>query len=232
MGTNNLISTAIVCAYNEAQTLGAILESLSETPEVSEIIVVNDGSSDGTYKVINKFSVDKKIRAIEFSENRGKGYAMAEGIAHAIGSILIFVDSDLLNFKPEYISQLVRPLIEGKADMVIGDPTISHLEHRLDPLKVLSGERAVFKQDILSLIDPMRKSRFGVETLINLYYRAERKRVLCIPLWGVIHPMKIEKKYPLKKIVSEYSQASYQIAKTVVVHYWLIVLIVRNALWR
>jgi len=106
--------TAIVCAYNEEDTISGVLKALILAREVDEIIVVNDGSNDGTYEVLDKFSGAERIRIIEFSENKGKGFAMAEGVFHAGTPVLIFVDADLFNFDPQYVSQLVSPLIRGE----------------------------------------------------------------------------------------------------------------------
>lgn len=223
--------TAIVCAFNEENTLSGVLKALISAPELNEIIVVNDGSTDGTHKVLKKFSGTERIRIIEFSENKGKGFAMAEGVVHAATPVLIFVDADLLNFDARYVSQLVRPLLEGEADMVIGHPTENDLDHRLNPFKPLAGERAVFKQDILPLLGRMWESHYGVETLINFYYRAKKKRVVYVPLWGLIHPTKLQK-YSLRRSACEYWQESYQIARTIVVNYSFIFPIIRDELSR
>lgn len=223
--------TAIVCAYNEEDTISGVLKALILAREIGEIIVVNDGSTDGTHKVLEKFLGIERIRIIEFSENKGKGCAMAEGVIHATTPVLVFVDADLLNFDPRYVGQLVRPLLEREADMVIGHPTENDLDHRLNLFKPISGERAVFKQDILPLLEQMRESRFGVETLINFYYRAQKKRVVYVPLWGLIHPTKLQK-YSLRKATYEYWQESYQIARTIVGSYSLILPIIRDELWR
>ncbi len=223
--------TAIVCAFNEENTLPNVLKALISAPELNEIIVVNDGSTDGTHKVLEKFSSTEGLRIIEFSENKGKGFAMAEALIHAATPLIIFVDADLLNFDPRYVSQLVRPLLEGEADMVIGHPTENDLDHRLNPFKPIAGERAVFKEDIFPLLGRMRESRYGVETLINFYYRAKKKRVVYVPLWGLIHPTKLQK-YSLRRSACEYWQESYQIARTIVGNYSLILPIIREELSR
>jgi len=223
--------TAIVCAYNEEDTISGVLKALILAREIEEIIVINDGSTDGTSETLEKFYGIKGIRIIELLSNKGKGFAMAEGVIHARTPILVFVDADLLNFDPRFVGQLVSPLLEKKADMVIGHPTENDLDHWLNPFKPISGERALFKEDILPLIEQMQKSRYGVETLINLYYRAKRKRVVYVPLWGLIHPTKLQK-YSLRKATYEYWQESYQIARTIIGSYSLILPIIRDELRR
>jgi len=69
--------SAIICAYNEEKTLKDVILSVSESLIVSEIIVVNDGSSDSTKKIIEELQKEIEITAIHLAENKGKGYAMA-----------------------------------------------------------------------------------------------------------------------------------------------------------
>jgi glycosyltransferase involved in cell wall biosynthesis len=169
--------TAVVCAFNEEHTIFGVLQVLSQNPLLDEIIVINDGSTDGTSAVLKAFKYNTRIHIIEFPENKGKGAAMAQGIRCSNNYILLFVDADLLNFDTRYVDELIRPLLEGKADMVVGHPTTNNTIDKFDPFKPLAGERAVFKEDILPLLTRIEKSRFGVETLINLFYQTNKKRV-------------------------------------------------------
>lgn len=220
-------ATAIVCAYNEEKTIAGILETLVKCNELDEIIVVNDGSTDGTSKVLRKFIELNKLRIIELLENKGKGFAMAEGIANAQNNLLVFVDADLTSFKIEYIQQLIQPLLEGKANMVIGQPTENVLDYRLNPFIPLAGERALFRDEIFPLIEQMRETRFGVETLINLHYKANNLKILYVSLVGLVHPIKLQK-YPFAKSMREYLLAAEQIVKTLMMNYMLVVLTIRN----
>lgn len=227
MKTNNQKATAIVCIFNEEKTIADILETLLKCNIIDEIIAVNDGSTDGTSKVLEKYIGLNKLRVIELPENRGKGFAMAEGITIAKNNLLIFVDADLTNFNIEYIQQLIHPLLKEKANMVIGQPTENIIDYRFNPFISLSGERALYRNDVLPLVDQMRETRFGVETLINLYYKANNMKTLFISLLGLTHPIKI-KKYPFEKYVWEYLLATKQIIITMVVNYKLLVLSIRN----
>jgi len=227
MGPNSQNATAIVCAYNEKKTIAGILETLVKCNELDEIIVVNDGSTDGTSKILGEFNVYDKLRIIELMENRGKGFAMAEGITNAKNNLLVFIDADLTNFKIEYIQQLIQPLLEEKANMVIGQPTENIIDYRLNPFISLAGERALYRNDVLTLVEQMRETRFGVETLINLHYKAKNMKTLFISLLGLTHPIKI-KKYSFEKSVREYLLAAKQITRTLAVNYMLVVLSIRN----
>jgi len=223
---------AIVCAYNEEKTIPCILETLLKCTELKEIIVVNDGSTDGTSQVIKNFERFNKLRIIELPENKGKGYAMAEGITNAKSDLLVFFDADLNNFKAEYIKQLIQQLLDGKAKMVIGQPTENNiLDYRLNPFIALAGERALFRKDVFPLIEQMKETRFGVETLINLYYKANNMKTLYVSLRGLVHPIKMQK-YSFRKSVREYFLAAKQITKTLAMNHILVALTIRNIFFR
>ena len=221
--------TAIVCAFNEEETLSRVVRTLISTEEVNEVIVINDGSTDGTSATLKEFKKNPKVRIIEFPRNLGKGFAMAEGIEKAQGDILLFVDADLLNFEERYVPLLLRPLLDGKADMVIGHPTENVLDKKLNPFKPLAGERAVFKKDVLPLTETIRASGYGVETLINLSCTAQNKRVEYVWLWGLVHPIKFHK-HSVKTATHNYWREIYQISKSILVNYSLILLIICNAI--
>jgi len=221
--------TAIVCAFNEEQTISGVVRTLIGAKEVDEVIIINDGSTDATSAKLKGFTNNSKVRIIEFPHNRGKGFAMAEGIEKAQNEILLFVDADLLNFEERYVPLLLRPLLDGKADMVIGHPTENVLDKKLNPFKPLAGERAVFKKDVLPLTETIRDSGYGVETLINLSYTAQNKRVEYVWLWGLVHPIKFHK-HSVKTATHNYWREIYQISKSILVNYSLILLIIRNAI--
>lgn len=110
--------TVIIPAYNEAERLPRVLGKIPDF--VDEAIVVDDGSSDGTYEVAEAFSKgDGRIKVIRLEKNCGKGCAMREGIKHSSGDVVVFMDADGQH-KPEEIIKLVEPIMRGEADMVIG----------------------------------------------------------------------------------------------------------------
>ncbi|MBN2472754.1 MAG: glycosyltransferase family 2 protein [Anaerolineae bacterium] len=190
--------SAIVCAYNEEKTLGGVLAALLDTPDVSEIIVIDDGSADGTVTVVDRYARHPRIRGVVFPTNQGKGAAMAEGILLAQGEVLLFVDADLYNFEPRYAYQILIPLLDGEAGMVIGWPRRGNNPlDILDPFRPLSGQRAAWRRDLLPLAPIIREAGYGVETLMNLYYRREGLRMQYVALDGLFHPIKAEKFGPL-----------------------------------
>lgn len=221
--------TAIVCAFNEEETLPGVVRALIGAEEVNELVVINDGSTDSTGATLKEFANNPKVRIIEFPHNRGKGFAMAEGIEKAQSEILLFVDADLLNFEKHYVPPLLSPIFEGKADMVIGHPTENMFDEKLNPFRSLAGERVVYRKDIFPLTEAIRNSRYGVETLINLYYSAQNLKVQYVSLCELIHPIKFQK-YPVKDALQGYWKAASQIAMTTMKNYTLLFLIIRNIL--
>ena len=117
----------VVPAYNEAATIGEVLRRLSHVPFRSEVIVVDDGSTDGTPDVVA--AVDG-VRLIRRPENAGKGAAVRDGIAATAGAIVLIQDADL-EYDPKDLPKLLAPLLEGHADVVYGTRfgEVSRSEH-------------------------------------------------------------------------------------------------------
>lgn len=227
----NLNVSAIVCVYNEQDTLPVVLNELIKSSYIDEIILVNDGSTDETGEVLNKYLFESKLKIIELPYNMGKGYAMSTGINEAKGDILVFIDADLENFNEKYIIQLIYPLLNGEADMVIGQPTENIFDKLFNPFKPMSGERAVFRKDIIHVVDKIMNTGFGVETVINLYYRANNKKVKFVYLWGLKHLIKLNK-YSIDRAIYSYFQEALQISRAVIKNYLLILVIIKNTIGR
>lgn len=213
--------SAIICAYNEEKTLKDVILSVSESLIVSEIIVVNDGSSDNTKKIIEELQQEIEITAIHLAENKGKGYAMAVGVENSIFDIMLFVDADQSNIIHGYINQLTNPLLKKESDMVLGYSTVNILNQDVNPLKILTGERALYKEDIIPILDKMKESRFGVETLLYFYYISIGKSIKFIRLKGMAHKDKY-KKMSAFKATTGYINEGWEIAYTAINNYELL----------
>ena len=120
-------------------------------------------------------------------ENRGKGYAMATALQNARGDIIVFIDADLSNLQEGHFLKLITPVKNREADMVLGQATETLVNYRVNPFKSLSGQRCLLKKDIMPIVEKMKEARFGVETLINLYFQSAGKKVniLCFPGSGI-----------------------------------------------
>jgi len=220
--------SAIICAYNEEKTLENVIISVAQSNLFDEIIIINDGSTDSTNNIILKLKKSFNLIDIHFTENKGKGYAMAEGIERAGGEILVFIDADLEGIKKKHLLSLIEPIIEKKADLVMGQPIIYLFsDYKINPLKYLTGERALYKKDILPIVDRIRYSKFGVETLINLYYKASNKKMKMVLLNGIKHYIKFEKTNSSKAFM-QYLQAIKQILVTAINNHNMISKIIKN----
>ena len=119
MAEYSLLSV-IVPAFNERNTIHEALRRLRDAdfPLEREIIVVDDGSSDGTDEIVKR-SVDSTVRLVAHPVNRGKGAAIRSGIEEAEGDLIVIQDADL-EYDPRDLAKLVRPLMEGQARVVYG----------------------------------------------------------------------------------------------------------------
>jgi len=111
--------SVIIPVYNEVESIQIILKRVQDTKLVDEIIVVDDGSKDGTRDLLKTLDGKKKVRVILHEHNKGKGAAVRTGMAAAKGDILLIQDADL-EYDPRDYSQLLAPIIEGLADVVYG----------------------------------------------------------------------------------------------------------------
>lgn len=110
--------SVIVAAYNEAETIGPVLERVLAEPTPKEVVVVDDASTDETPERLAAIR-DARLRVIRHDRNRGKGAAIRTGIAAATGRFAIFQDADLEVFPEEYPA-LLEPILSGRADAVMG----------------------------------------------------------------------------------------------------------------
>ena len=211
-------ATAIICVYNEEKTIKDVVLSVSESPIVNEIIVVNDGSTDDTKKIIKELKGKIKIKDIHFEKNKGKGYAMAVGAKNATNAIIAFIDADQTNIISGYIEKMINPLLKKECDMVLGYSTVNILSQDVNPLKILTGERALYKDDIAPILDKMKESRFGVETLLYFYFISIGKSIKFIRLIGLKHKDKY-KKESFTKATTSYINESWEIAYTAMKNY-------------
>lgn len=218
--------TAIICAYNEEKTIKEVVTTVCDY-FFDEIIVVNDGSTDRTAAILAELSGLPRLKCITLPENKGKGYAMATGVENSTGDIIVFIDADLSNLKKEHFAQLISPIFENEADMVLGQATETLINYKINPFKSFTGERALLKKDILPILKDMKTSKFGVETLINLYYQSHEKRIKYVMLVDLKHPTKFQKT-SLNQAVSEFIKEGHQIALTVFKNFKLVSKIVNN----
>jgi len=111
--------TILVPTYNEVHTIQEILKRVQAAEIAEEILVIDDGSTDGTRGILQELDGVGKIKTIFHEQNRGKGAAVRTGIQHARGDVIIIQDADL-EYDPRDYPGLLRPIQEGLADVVYG----------------------------------------------------------------------------------------------------------------
>ncbi len=111
--------SVIVPAYNEKTTIADIIARVHATPYDKEIIVVDDGSTDGTREILRRMPADDVVHVIYRAQNGGKGAAVRDGIERASGDIILIQDADL-EYDPRDYAALIQPILEGRASVVYG----------------------------------------------------------------------------------------------------------------
>lgn len=111
--------SVIIPAYNERNTIEEIIRRVQASSLVDEIIIVDDGSNDGTREILRSWDEKGKLRVVFHERNQGKGAAVATGIRTATGDVLLIQDADL-EYDPRDYPNLLKPIQEGLADVVYG----------------------------------------------------------------------------------------------------------------
>lgn len=111
--------SVVIPVYNEVQNVSEIIKRVQAQKLANEIVIVDDGSSDGTRELLKELDGKKKIRVILHERNQGKGAAVVTGLKAARGDILLIQDADL-EYDPRDYPQILKPIEEGIADVVYG----------------------------------------------------------------------------------------------------------------
>jgi len=183
--------SAIVPAYNEAERMQAVILPLQQAESVDEIIVVDDGSSDGTAEIARGLGV----QVMQLPCNVGKAAALEQGVRRARNDVLLFLDADLVGLRPDHVDRLVRLYREKELDMVVGvfknGRLNTDLAHSIAPY--LSGQR-VLSRKLWNRLRKSGKLEFGVEMALTKLSLKENWREERVVLDGVTHVMKEEKR--------------------------------------
>ncbi len=190
---------AIIPAFNEEKNIGDVLSILTEVEIINKVVVVSDGSTDGTVDVGREYGVT----VIKLEENMGKGAAMKAGLDSVHADIILFLDADLIGLKKEHVYSLLLPVIREEAEMTIGifekGRIATDLAQKVAPY--LSGQRAV-KRTVLENISNMDISRFGVEIALTKMIEEKGIKTEEVLLRDMSHVTKEEKMGIIKGIAA------------------------------
>lgn len=197
---NSRIS-CIICAFNEAPRIGAVLAIACVHPLLDEVIVVDDGSTDCTPEIVRSFA---SVRLISHEENCGKSQAIASGIAAATHDFLMLLDADLKGLVANNVTALAEPILSGRADVSMSLRRNSLSIYRALGIDFVSGER-VIRKELLSevLLDIRRLPRFGIEVFANKRIIARKLRIAVVYWPHVTQARKTEKMGGWRGIAAE-----------------------------
>jgi glycosyltransferase involved in cell wall biosynthesis len=185
----NRTVTCLIPAWNEAARIGPVLRATLGHPLVAEVIVIDDGSTDDTAAVAR----DAGALVLRQRRNSGKSAAIARGLAAARGDLILLLDADLAGLTAAHLSDLLGPVLTGRADAAISLRANAPRAWRVIGLDYISGER-VMPRDMLAGHLPRIAGlrRFGLEVFVNELWIAQRLRLAVVPL-PVASPAKAAK---------------------------------------
>jgi len=175
--------SVVIPVFNESGTIEEVIRRVRAGGVPCELIIVDDGSTDGTREILRRFAADPDVVLVEHATNQGKGAALKTGFLQAKGSVVLVQDADL-EYDPAEYSKLIQPIVEGQADVVFGSRFIGE-SHRVMYFWHFAGNRLltllsnlatnlnlsdietcykVFRREIIHQIAPsLTEKRFGIE---------------------------------------------------------------------
>ena len=193
------IASVIVPVYNEEKTVVRLIESVLARPEVGEVIVVNDASTDGSWEELQHFAENPKVKLLRQKINQGKGAALICGFAEATCRFVLIQDADF-EYSPEEYPVILAPLANGVADVVygsrfmgtpgqvrffrheMGNKFITFFSNLFSDINLSDMETCykAFRREVIQNLN-LQSKRFGIE--VELTAKVAAARVLRI--WQV-----------------------------------------------
>lgn len=198
--TQRATVTVVLPAYNEADTIHEILRRVYASHITTEVVVVNDASTDGTGEELVRLQEQYGFKLLSHERNMGKGAALRTGFAAATGDIIIIQDADL-EYDPQDYPSLVQPILDGRADVVFGSrflggphrvlffwhyvanrflTTLSNMLTNLNLSDMEVGYK-VFRRDILDKFT-LKSNRFNFEPEFTAKVARHRFRIYEMPI--------------------------------------------------
>ncbi|HEX4131781.1 MAG TPA: glycosyltransferase family 2 protein [Pirellulales bacterium] len=175
--------SVVIPVYNEVKTVAEVVRRVRECGVPVEIILVDDGSTDGTRALLDSWREQADLKIIFHAKNQGKGAALRTGFQQATGDVVIVQDADL-EYDPAEFPMLIQPIVEGSADAVfgsrflgedhrvlyfwhsIGNHLLTLLSNMMTNLNLTDMETCykAFRRDVIQQIAPrLKEDRFGIE---------------------------------------------------------------------
>jgi glycosyltransferase involved in cell wall biosynthesis len=193
--------SVVIPVWNEAGTLDEIVRRVLRQPFDMEVILVDDGSSDGSQEIARGIGErEPRVRSIVHPQNRGKGAALRTGFAQARGEYVVVQDADL-EYDPAEYARLLEPLLDGRADVVYGSRFLGGPHRVLNHHHYLANQGLTFLSNVLTnlnltdmetcyklfrreVLDRMilREDRFGFEPEFTARAAKLRLRIYEVPI--------------------------------------------------
>lgn len=190
-----LVLSVVIPIYNEKNTIEELLRRVRAVAIPKQIILVDDGSTDGTRELLEHWRQEPDLKIVFHPKNLGKGAALRTGFAHATGDVVVVQDADL-EYDPAYYPQLIQPIVEGVADVVYGSrflatgphrvlyfwhsvangwiTTLSNMFTDLNLTDVETCYKAFRREVIQAVLPTLKERRFGIE--IELTAKVARRK--------------------------------------------------------
>ncbi len=184
---DGFLLSVVVPVFNEVQTVAEVVRRVRASSVPCEIILVDDGSTDGTRELLEGWRDQRDLKIVMHETNRGKGAALRSGFAQATGDVVIVQDADLEYDPAEYV-KLIQPIVEDQADVVFGSrftgdnqrvlyfwhyagnrllTLLSNVTCNLNLTDMETCYKA-FRREVIQRITPaLRENRFGIEPEIT-----------------------------------------------------------------
>jgi glycosyltransferase involved in cell wall biosynthesis len=192
--------SVIVPVYNEVRTVERLLTKVREVPLQLEIIVVDDGSTDGTRDLLPKLEGSLIDTLVLHERNRGKGAALRTGFGHATGDVVVVQDADM-EYDPREFPLLLQPILAGKADAVygsrflggahrvlffwhsVGNRFLTLLSNMFTDVNLTDMETCykMVRRELLHTL-PLSADRFGIEPELTARLAQARARIYELPI--------------------------------------------------
>jgi len=191
----DFLLSVVVPVYNERGTIEELVRRVRAVTIRKEIILVDDGSTDGTRQLLESWRGQPDLKIFLHEKNMGKGAALRTGFAQASGNVVLVQDADL-EYDPVHYPQLIQPIVEGVADVVYGSrflatgphrvlyfwhsvangwiTTLSNMFTDLNLTDVETCYKAFRREVIEAILPTLKENRFGIE--IELTAKVARRK--------------------------------------------------------
>ena len=193
--------SVVIPVFNEAVTVAQAIARVRSVPVATEIVVVDDGSTDGTRVILEELRTSSMIDTLLFQpQNRGKGASVAWGIQHATGDVVVIQDADL-EYDPQELPRLMEPILDGRADAVfgsrfsgspqrvmyfwhrVGNGALTLLSNMLTNINLSDMETCykMARADLMKSL-PLSARRFGIEPELTARLAQAGARIYEVPI--------------------------------------------------